>query len=222
MNPRPRAPDPTGVVRLLRERDLREIGKRGITKTATMDVTIINSTTGSFTSQMVSGKAFFEETINPGGSLESSLSIFNSDFSFIQYTIGGHSIGTWSLDSSTEIQVQIDDGTGTPSRESLEKIEPVDPAKLYGTYVNQIGETWIFNVDGTGSTTGAGGWTFGWTVDSGILKLRFSSGYEGRMYVRANSQCSSTSYTMLKWVFIEYTPSGGFYGFNGGMDLTRQ
>ncbi len=216
----------------------------GITETATMDVTITNITTSSFIPQMVSGKAFFEETINPGRSSESSLSIFNSDSSFKQYGTGGYRTGSWSIDGSgnlivnisgrgtatmmlvsdspTEMQVLIDDGAGTPSTVTLEKIVPVDRAKLPGTYAGQIDDTWIFNVDGTGSTTGGGGWTFTWTVDSGILKVLFSSGYKGWMYARASSQSSPTSYTNLTWVFMEFDPGGGFFQYYGGMDLTRQ
>jgi hypothetical protein len=217
----------------------------GITETATMDVTITRVPSIPFTTQELSGKVFFEENFYAGGGDGSHLYILNADFSLEKfgYESPNHVTGTWSNDpygldlnisgqgtvtvqriaeSATEMEVLLYDGPGSPSVVTWEKTVPVDPAKLPGTYVNQIGETWIFNVNGTGSTTGAGGWTFAWTVDSGILKLLFSSGYEGRMYARASSQSSSTSYTMLKWIFIEYTPSGGFYGFPGGMDLTRQ
>ncbi len=217
----------------------------GITETATMDVTIIRVPSIPFTAQELSGKVFFEENFYAGGGYDSHLYILNADFSLekFSYESPNHVTGTWSNDpygldlnisgqgtvtvqriaeSATEMEVLLYDGPGPPSVVTWEKTVPIDAAKLPGTYVNQIGETWIFNVNGTGSTTGAGGWTFTWTVDSGILKPLFSSGYEGWMYARANSQSSSTSYTMLKWVFIEYTPSGGFYGFPGGMDLTRQ
>jgi len=59
-------------------------------------------------------------------------------------------------------------------------------------------------------------------VDSGILKVVFNSGYQGWMYARAGSQSSPTSYTVLKWAFVEYNPGGGFYDYYGGMVLTRQ
>ena len=217
----------------------------GITETATMDVTITQVSSIPFTDQELSGKVFFEENIQAGEGDRFHLYILNADLSLERfgYVSPNHVTGTWSNDpygldlnlgglgtvtvqriaeSATEMEMLLYDGPGTPSVVTWEKTVPADPAKLPGTYVNEIGETWIFNVNGTGSTTGAGGWTFTWTVDSGMLKLHFSSGYEGRMYVRASSQSSSTSYTMLKWVFIEYNPSGGFYGFPGSMDLARQ
>ncbi|HBO69015.1 MAG TPA: hypothetical protein DD658_02250 [Deltaproteobacteria bacterium] len=211
-----------------------------------MDVTIINITTSSFTPQMVSGKAFFEETINPGGSSESSLSIFNSDSSFKQYSTGGYSIGTWSLDASgnlivdiggqgtltvtlisdsaTEMQVLIDDGTGTPSTESLEKIVPVDPAKLPGTYTqSQEGYTWVFNANGTGTCSIFGGMSLEWSVDSaGVLKMPASNGYSAWFYARSGSQSTASAYTVLKVAFPEFNPGGGFYMYYGGKVLTRQ
>ena len=125
-------------------------------------------------------------------------------------------------DSSTEMEVVVDDGTGTPSTVILEKIVPVDPSLLPGTYVDADGTSWTFNANGTGSTTGGGGWTFDWSVDSGILKNVFSSGYQGLFYARASSQSTATSYTMLNVGFVELTPSGGFYNYYGGRDLTRQ
>ena len=125
-------------------------------------------------------------------------------------------------DSSTEMEVLIDDGTGAPSTAILEKTIPVDSSLLPGTYVANTGSRWTFNANGTGSTTGGGGWTFTWSVDSGILKNVFSNGYQGWFYARASSQSTATSYTILKVGFVELTPSGGFYNYYGGRDLTRQ
>ena len=222
----------------------------GVTKTATKNVALSNIATIPFTTQMLSGNAFFEENNNPGGGYDSNLTIFNANFSFKEYSYekppgtSDNVAGTWSIDasgklivnisgqgtitvmlisdSSTEMQVVIDDGTEPPSIATLEKIVPVDNSILPGTYVNGSGDTWIFNSNGTGSTTGGGGWTFTWSVSSGILRVVFSNGYQGWMYARASSQSSLTSYTMLKWAFVEYTPTGGFYYYYGGMELTRQ
>jgi hypothetical protein len=222
----------------------------GLTETATMDVTITNIATIPFTAQMVSGEAFFEENSYPGGGYDSFLSIFNADFSFEQYShesppdTSDYETGTWSIDasgnliitiggqgtvavmliadSSTEMEVLVDDGTGTPETVILEKTIPVDPSMLPGTYRDDTGFTWSFNSNGTGSTTGGGGWTFTWSVDSGVLKNVFSNGYQGWMHARASSQSSPTSYTTLKWAFVEYTPTGGFYNYYGGMELTHQ
>ena len=194
---------------------------------------------------MLSGKVFYREDSSGGGASDSSLLYFNADLTFREdYTSSGHLTGTWSIDSSgrlvvpvtslgsvtvtllsdslTEMQVSVVDGTGTPSTATLEKTVPVDNSILPGTYVNDTGDTWIFNSNGTGSTTGGGGWTFTWSVNSGILKVVFSNGYQGWMYARASSQSSPTSYTILKWAFVEYTPTGGFYYYYGGMVLTRQ
>jgi len=160
--------------------------------------------------------------------------------------------GSWSIDASGKLLVNIsgqgtvtveligdlvyvplvlvDEGTGTPSTVQLERSGPgpypFDSALLPGTYVNgtgaRIGERWIFNSNGTGSTTGDGGWTFTWSVDSGILKVVFSNGYVGSMYLRQSSQVSPTSYTILKWAFVMHTPTGEFGAYYGGMELTRQ
>jgi hypothetical protein len=207
-----------------------------------MDVTINNVTTIPFTAQMLSGQAFFEEFY-----AGSYLTIFNADFSCEQYSLepGGsdYEAGTWSIDasgnllvnipgygtvtvmliadSSTEMEVVVDDGTET-NTVILEKTVPVDPVKLPGTYLAQNRERWTFNSNGMGSTTGGGGWTFTWSVDSGILKNVFSNGYEGWMYARASSESDSSSYTTLNVAFIELTPSGGFYDYYGGRDMTRQ
>ena len=160
--------------------------------------------------------------------------------------------GTWSIDASGKLIVNIsgqgtvtvmligdlvyvplvlvDEGTGTPFTVQLERSGPepypFESALLPGTYVNgtgaRIGERWIFNSNGTGSTTGDGGWTFTWSVDSGILKVVFSNGYVGSMYLRQSSQVSPTSYTILKWAFVMHTPTGEFGAYYGGMELTRQ
>jgi hypothetical protein len=217
----------------------------GITKADTMDVTFTNIVSIPFTAAMMSGKVFYRENSSGGGASDSSLLYFNADLTFGEdSTSSGHLTGTWSIDASgnlianiagqgavtamliadnsTEVQVLIDDGTGTPSAATLEKTVPVDSSLLPGTYVNGVGETWIINANGSGSTTGGGGWSFTWVVDSGILKVVFSNGYQGWMYARASSQSSPTSYTILKWAFVEYTPTGGFYDYYGGMALTRQ
>ncbi len=222
----------------------------GITETATMDVALTNIATIPFTAQMLSGNVFFDENIIPGGGYDSSLSILNADSSFEQYTYeippdaADSATGTWSIDafgnlivdisgqgtvtvrlladSSTEMQVLIDDGTATPSTATLEKTVPVDSSIFPGTYVNQNGDTWIFDSNGTGSTTGDGGWTYTWSVDSGIIKVVFPNQYVGSMYARASSQSTATSYTILKWAFVIHTPTGGFGDYYGGMELTRQ
>ena len=46
--------------------------------------------------------------------------------------------------------------------------------------------------------------------------------YVGSLYVRASSQSSPTSYTLLKWAFVIHTPTGGFGSYYGGMELTPQ
>jgi len=230
----------------------------GITKTATMDVTLTNIVTVPFTAQMLSGAILFDENVDAGGVYESSLIKFNADFSIEQYiyenppNTSKHSTGTWSIDAAGKLLVNIsgqgtttveligdlvyvprvlvDEGTGTPYVVTMERSGPgpypFNSALLPGTYVigtgAHIGERWIFNSDGTGSTTGSGGFTFTWSVDSGILKVVFSNGYVGSMYLRQSSQVSPTSYTILKWAFVEYTPTGSFFSYYGGMELTRQ
>jgi len=123
--------------------------------------------------------------------------------------------------------VLIDDGTGTPYNSTWEWTGPgpypFDGSLIHGTYVNQYGDTWIFNSNGTGSTTGDGGWTYTWSVDNdGILKVVFPNGYVGWMYERPGSQLSATSYTIIEWAFVMNTPTGDFYFFYGGMRLIRQ
>ena len=159
-----------------------------------------------------------------------------------------YKIGTWSIDAFGKLlmsisgqgtvtvgligdliyvpEVLVDDGTGTPYTVIWERsgpgLYPFYSSALPGTYVNQFGDTWIFNSNGTGSTTGDGGWTFTWSVDSGILKVVFPNGYVGSMYLRQTTQDSLTSYTILKWAFVLKTPTGDFYFYYGGMELTRQ
>jgi len=114
----------------------------------------------------------------------------------------------------------VDDGTGTPYVVRWERSGPgLYPfrAVLQGTYVNQYGDTWIFNSNGTGSTTGAGGYTFTWSVDAGISKVFFPTGYVGWMYERSSSR-PTMSPTIIKWAFVEYTPTGDFNFYYGGMD----
>ena len=122
-------------------------------------------------------------------------------------------------------KVSLDEGTGTPY---TVKWEPCGPglypfrAVLEGTYVNQYGEKWIFNTDGTGSTTGGGGSPFTWSVDAGILKVVFPTGYAGWMYERSSSIYYPMSPTRIRWAFVEYTPTGDFNFYYGGMELTPQ
>jgi hypothetical protein len=227
----------------------------GITKTATMNVTISNVTTPfQLTARMLSGEwgGLFEEHNNAAGDYHSSLSIFNADFSFQQYhyknppDTSEYVTGTWSIGGSGEVilnyaggktitvvafddlvyttKALVDDGTGTPYVVRWERSGPgLYPfrAVLQGTYVNQYGDTWIFNSNGTGSTTGAGGYTFTWSVDAGILKVVFPTGYVGWMYERSSSR-PTMSPTIIKWAFVEYTPTGDFYFYYGGMELTPQ
>jgi len=228
----------------------------GVTETDAMDVALTNVTTIPFTAQMLSGEVLFEENLYGGGASDSYLFHHNADSTYVAYTYefngttesSGRTTGTWSIDgsgnlilnyvggatftvklisdSSTGMQVVVDDGGGSPWIETLEKTVPVDPVKLPGTYVNnsgrRIGETWIFASNGEGSTTGDGGWVFTWSVDTGILKVVFNTGYEIWIYARATSQSSPTSYTRLKWAFVSITPTGNFDYYYGGMDLTRQ
>ena len=124
-------------------------------------------------------------------------------------------------------QVSVDEGTGTPYNTTWEWTGPgpypFDESLIPGTYVNQFGDTWIFNSNGTGSTTGDGGWTYTWSVDDdGILKVVFPNGYVGSMYERPGTQLSSTSYTIIEWAFVIHTPTGEFGAYYGGMRLTRQ
>jgi hypothetical protein len=228
----------------------------GITKMATMNVTIThtytNGTPYPLTAQMLSGRIFFEEQNSAEGDYASSLSIFNADFSFQQYRyknppgMSEYLTGTWSIGGSGEVilnyadgetitvvsfddlvygtMVLVDAGTGTPYTVEWEPSGPgLYPfrAVLQGTYVDQYGDTWTFNSNGTGSTTGAGGYTFTWSVDAGILKVVFSNGYKGWIYERSSSRYTMFP-TLHKWAFVEYTPTGDFYFYYGGMELTPQ
>jgi hypothetical protein len=126
--------------------------------------------------------------------------------------------------------VLVDDGAGTPFLVHFENASPgpypFDSPTLPGTYVVQSGprkgETWVFQSNGTGTTTGDGGWTFTWSVDGGVLKVVFSNGYEGWMYLRNTSQPSGPPLTLMKWALVLYDPSHNFYFYDGGMDLARQ
>jgi hypothetical protein len=158
-----------------------------------------------------------------------------------------HVTGTWSINGSGELilnyvggktitvvpitmpelglslKVSVDDGTGPPYTVKWERSGPGPypfRAVLNGTYVNQYGDTWIFNSNGTGSTTGDGGWTFTWSVDDGILKVVFSNGYVGWMYERSTSMYTYYPTTIIRCAFVEYTPTGDFYFYYGGMELT--
>lgn len=220
-----------------------------ITKTATTVVSIVNLNPIPFTAQMLSGQVFYQED-SPGETSDSNLFFFNADSTFTQIWRDGGSgssgrrTGTWSVDasgiliesisgqgtstiflisdSSTEMKVLVDDGGGNPTMEILEKTLPVDASKIPGNYLAQNGETWEFRANGTGFTSGAGGWNFMWSVESGILKSVFSNGYVGWLHARAGSQSTDTAYTVLKVGFAEYAPGGVLYQFVGGKVLTRQ
>jgi hypothetical protein len=72
-----------------------------------------------------------------------------------------------------------------------------------------------------GSTTGAGGFTYTWPVDSGIVSVDLNNRYHGWIYARASNQSHATSYTILKWAFVEFTLLGGYYDYYGGMVPTH-
>jgi hypothetical protein len=155
--------------------------------------------------------------------------------------------GTWSIGASGEAilnygggktttvmllndpfilgQVLIDNGTGTPRIVTWEWAGPgpfpFDSSLIHGTYVNQYGDKWIFNSNGTGSTTGDGGWAFTWSVANGILKIAFPNGFIGWMY-QIPSANTWTDYPVIEWAFVLNTPTGDFYFYYGGMHLTRQ
>ena len=224
----------------------------GVTESDTMDVTVTDVATIPFTAQMLSGQAFFEENSPAGGGYESTLSILNADSSFEQYSYedppdtSDYATGTWSIDtygnlvvnisgqptvtvglisdSSTEMQAVIDDGTEPPPIMTLEKIVPVDPALLPGTYSGSDGYTWVYNADGTGTVSAFGGFTITWSVDSaGVLRMPGDTGYTASFYARATSQSTATEYTVLRAGFPEHnTATGNFYFYYGGIELTRQ
>jgi len=229
----------------------------GITKTATMDVTITNvptiPTPIPFPAHWVLANLHFEENFHTGGGYDSNLYIFHADSSFEQYRYENppdtseYVTGTWSIDASgkliltipgqgtisvgliadlfTNLHVLVDDGTGTPYTTIWEKSgpgpQPFDESLIHGTYVNQYGDTWIFDSNGTGSTTGDGGWTYTWSVDDGILKVVFPNGYVGWMYQRP-SENTWTDYPVIEWAFVLNTPTGDFYFYYGGMRLIRR
>jgi len=136
----------------------------------------------------------------------------------VTWTLLGHSF--W-----TTMWVSVDDGTGTPSIVNLEMSGPgpypFNSSLIRGTYVNQYGDTWIFNSNGTGSTTGSGGSTFTWSVDAGILKVFFPNGYVGWMY-QLVSENTWTDYPVMEWAFVLNTPAADFHLYYGGMRLIRQ
>jgi len=215
---------------------------------------LVEPSTIPFTPGMLSGKSFFEENFITGGGYDSSLYLFNADSSFVEYDYenppdtSDYFTGTWSIDasgnlivtvgglgtvtvklvadSSTEMDVLVDDGISTPFTAVLEKIVPVDPAKLPGTYAGSDGYTWVFNADQTGAVPDfpGGGLTFTWSVDSdGVLRMPADTGYTASLYVRATSQSTATEYTILKVGFPEHnTSTGDFYFYYGGIVLTRQ
>jgi hypothetical protein len=91
-------------------------------------------------------------------------------------------------------------------------------ADLHGTYVNQYGDTWTFNSDGTGSTTGDGGWEFTWSITDGRLRVVFPNGYVGWMYERPSSRPSMDE-SIIRWAFLILTNTGEFGAYYGGMAL---
>jgi len=128
-------------------------------------------------------------------------------------------------DFGLNLQVSVDDGIETPYTAKWENSDPGPypfRAVLHGNYTDQYGDTWTFNTNGTGSTTGDGGWTFTWSVDDGILKVAFSNGYVGWMYERSTSMYGDYPTTIIRVAFVEYTPTGGFHFYYGGMELTPQ
>jgi hypothetical protein len=127
-------------------------------------------------------------------------------------------------DSATETEVVVDDGTGAPYIVTLEKIVPVDPSLLPGTYMGSDGYTWVINANGTGSVSIYGGISFTWSVDSnGVLRMPGSTGYAAWFFARATSQSTATEYTILKAAFPEHhTSTGNFFDYYGGYTLTRQ
>ena len=230
----------------------------GITKTATVDVTIENFTgipipfpPGGFNARLLA-MIFFDEKVDAEGKYESSLYMFHENFSFEQYIYenppdtSNYATGTWSINSSGEAilsyvggktitwklldhwiitWISVDDGTGTPSIVDLEITGPgpfpFDSSLIRGTYVDQYGDTWVFNSNGTGSATSDGGSPFTWFVDDGLLKIVFPNGYVGLMYEPASSR-PTMSPTILRFAYLEYTPTGNFSFYGGGLQLTPQ
>jgi hypothetical protein len=131
-----------------------------------------------------------------------------------------------TADSPTDMEVLLYQAIWRSSTVATwEKTVPVDPAKLPGTYAGSDGYTWVFNADETGSVPdfGVGGLTFTWSVDAeGVLRMPSSTGYTPVFYARATSQSTATEYTILKVGFVELTPTGAFFKYYGGIELTRQ
>jgi hypothetical protein len=206
-----------------------------------------------FPAHWVLANLHFEENIDAEGDYRSYLYRFNANSSFQRYgyenspDTSDYVTGSWSIDASGKLiltipgqgaitvaliadlflnlQVLVDDGTGTPYITIWEKsgpgLQPFNGSLIRGTYVNQYGDSWIFDSEGTGSTTGEGGSTFTWAVDNGILKVVFPNGYVGWMYQRP-SENTWTDYPVMEWAFVMNTPTGDFYFYYGGMRLTRQ
>jgi len=214
----------------------------GITKTATLDMTVTHVPLIPFTDEELRGKGFYD-----GGYLD-QLYILNADSSIeVYFDTGYYVTGTWNndpdglfldfhfadigpytvnrfADSSTDMEVVICEPFWGSHARTWEKIIPVEPAKLPGTYIDDIdGTTWVFNANGTGTVSVFGGSPFTWSVDaSGVLRMPASNGYSMSFYARATSQSTATEYTILKAAFTEHNPVGGFYGYYGGIELTRQ
>lgn len=166
---------------------------------------------------------------NPPGTSEyltGTWSIGASGEAILSY-VGGKTV-SWTLlgwSFWTTMWASVDDGAGTPSIVHLEISGPgpypFNSSLILGTYVNQYGDRWIFNSDGTGSTTGSAGSPFTWSVDAGILKVFFPNGSVGRMY-QLVSENTWTDYPVMEWAFVLATPSADFDLYYGGMRLTRQ
>lgn len=224
----------------------------GVNETDSMNVALTNIVTIPFTLQMLSDQGFFQESyVAYGSNYLSTLVILYADSSLEQFETdstdgpGELLTGSWSLDASgnlivdigaqapitvalisdsaTEIQVLIDDGVLTPYIETLEKIVPIDPAKVPGTYnASPSGGTWVFNVDGTATVSKFPQYSLTWSVDAaGVLRIPANNGYMPVFYGRASSQSDNTSYTTLKVAFPEFAPTGDLYKYYGGMILQR-
>jgi len=133
----------------------------------------------------------------------------------------GDNIDTGNLD------VLIDDGTRTPYSATWYWSPPgypVDDSLIPGTYLDQYGDTWVFESDGTGSAPGeAGGFT--WEVDDRrLLKVFFEDGLTGLMYINFMSEKMGfiSFYTVIDCAFVEYGASGDFDSYHGEMQLIRQ
>lgn len=219
----------------------------GITKTATLDVTINHVPIVPFTDEELRGKVFYDigsfkslYKLNTDSSLEVYFRLYgtsgdrgycktgtwnnNPDRLFLEFADTGEYTVYRTADSSTDMEVIICETFWGSHVSTWEKTIPVEPAKLPGTYKDDIdGTTWVFNANGTGTVSVFGGTPFTWSVDTnGVLRMLASNGYAMSFYVRATSQSNATEYTILKAAFIENSPGGGFYGYYGGIELTRQ